>query len=155
VSTHFNRYPPLPAHVARAVAFFESLTAADVARIGEVYAGDAWFKDPFNEVRGVDAIARIYAHLFEQVDAPRFVVLEALVDGRTAVLVWDFEFGFRRPLPGARRRIRGCSNLRFDAAGLVVHHRDHWDTAELYEHVPLLGGLLRALRRRARTPTGD
>ena len=45
--------------------------------------------------------------------------------------------------------IRGCTELRFDSAGQVALHRDYWDAAEeLYEKLPLLGALMRALRRR-------
>jgi hypothetical protein len=46
--------------------------------------------------------------------------------------------------------IRGGTHLHFDAAGRVVLHRDYWDAAEeLYEKLPLLGTLMRWLKRRA------
>lgn len=136
----------------RIVAFFESIGPADTARIGELYSEDAWFKDPFNEVRGVAAITRIFAHMFEQVDAPRFRVLETVASGDAALLVWEFEFSFRRPLPAGAQRIRGCSHLRLDAQGRVTYHRDYWDAAEeLYEKLPLIGSLMRLLRRRGAT----
>lgn len=142
-----------PESVARVVRFFEHLSPDDVARIGELYAADAYFKDPFNEVRGVPRIARIFGHMFEQVDAPRFVVHETVVQGDAAFLTWDFVFGFRRPLPAGERTVRGCSHLKFDADGRVSFHRDYWDVAEeLYEKIPLLGGLMRALRRRNALP---
>jgi steroid delta-isomerase len=38
------------------VAFFEGLRPSAVARFSEYYADDAYFKDPFNEVRGVAPI---------------------------------------------------------------------------------------------------
>jgi hypothetical protein len=140
---------PVAAHVARVKAFFEGIGPQDVGRIGEVYAPGAWFKDPFNEVSGVAAIERIFAHMFEQVDAPRFVVRDTVAQGDAALLVWDFEFAFRRPLPAGPRCIRGCSHLKFDAQGRVAYHRDYWDAAEeLYEKLPMLGGLMRFLRRR-------
>ena len=37
------------------VRFFETLTPQSLERFPEFYTADAWFKDPFNEVRGVDA----------------------------------------------------------------------------------------------------
>jgi steroid delta-isomerase len=37
------------------VAFFEGLCPEAVARFPEYYASDAYFKDPFNEVRGPGA----------------------------------------------------------------------------------------------------
>jgi hypothetical protein len=91
--------------------------------------------------------------MFEQVDAPRFVVTEALVQGSSVMLTWDFNFSFKPPLRAGLQCIRGCSHLRLDANGRVVFHRDYWDTAEeLYEKMPVLGGLMRWLRRRASLP---
>ena len=135
--------------VGRVRAFFESISPQSVQRIGEIYAVDAWFKDPFNEVRGVESIRRIFEHMFEQVDSPRFVVREVLAEGDGAFLTWDFVFRNSR-LGEGQQVIRGASHLRFDADGRVNYHRDYWDAAEeLYEKIPFLGGLMRALKRRA------
>jgi steroid delta-isomerase len=137
------------AAIERVVRFFEAIAPGDVGRIGELYAPDAFFKDPFNEVRGVPAIVRIFEHMFTQVDGPRFTVRERVVQGDAAFLVWDFDFAFRRPLPAGPRRIRGCSHLRLAADGRVAFHRDYWDAAEeLYEQMPGIGVLMRWLRRR-------
>jgi ketosteroid isomerase-like protein len=135
--------------VERVRAFFESISPESLPRIDEIYARDAYFKDPFNEVRGVAAIRRIFSHMFEQVDAPRFVVREVVAAGDSAFLTWDFRFRARR-LGSAEQVIHGASHLRFAADGRVCHHRDYWDAAEeLYEKIPLLGGLMRLLKRRA------
>ncbi|MCL4799489.1 MAG: nuclear transport factor 2 family protein [Burkholderiales bacterium] len=129
------------------VRWFETLTPESARRAGEVYAPDAHFKDPFNEVRGVEPIARIYAHMFEQVEAPRFEVTGRFPGEGTAMLLWDFTFGPQ----GARRCVRGASHLVFAADGRIARHRDYWDVAEeLYEKVPVLGGLLRLIKRRLR-----
>ncbi len=144
------------AAIERVVRFYESISPSGIGRIGELYAADAFFKDPFNEVRGVPAITRIFEHMFVQVDAPRFAVRDRVVQGDAAFLVWDFEFAFRRPLPAGARRIRGCSHLRLAADGRVAYHRDYWDAAEeLYEQLPAIGVLMRWLRRRGRVAPPD
>ncbi|MFN9772704.1 MAG: nuclear transport factor 2 family protein [Burkholderiales bacterium] len=141
------------AAIERIVGFYESISPAAVARIDALYAADAFFKDPFNEVRGVPAIRRIFEHMFEQVDGPRFAVRDRVAQGDAAFLVWDFDFGFRRPLPPGPRRIRGCSHLRLDADGRIAFHRDYWDAAEeLYEQLPAIGILMRWMRRRGAVP---
>ena len=135
--------------VARVRGFFESISPETVRHIDEVYAPDAWFKDPFNEVRGVEPIRRIFEHMFEQVERPRFVVREVVAEGSSAFLTWDFLFRSRR-LGEGEQVIRGASHLRFGADGRVNYHRDYWDVAEeLYEKIPFLGGLMRAVKRRA------
>jgi steroid Delta-isomerase len=134
--------------VARLVAWFEGLTRSELALIDGIYTADAWFKDPFNEVRGAPAVARIFEHMFESLLEPRFVVHEALVQGDGVFLAWDFVFRMRRA-PGVEQRIRGASHLRLADDGRIAWHRDYWDAAEeLYEKLPVLGGLMRWLKGR-------
>ena len=136
------------ARVGQIVAMFESMAPQDVPRLGQWYAEDASFKDPFNDVSGLPAIQRVYAHMFEAVDTPRFVVTGRLVDGDECVLLWLFHFRTRST--GAQC-IRGASHLRLDAGGRIAMHRDYWDAAEeLYEKAPLLGALMRWLKKRLR-----
>ncbi len=139
-------------HIARVIALFEGLQPADLARLGDFYTADARFKDPFNDVSGLASVARIFGHMFEALGTPRFTVLRAIGGGPDVVLTWDFDFHLgRRPL-----RIHGASHLGFDASGRIVLHRDYWDAAEeLYAKLPLLGALMRALRRRLATPLSD
>ena len=129
------------------IAFYENLVPADAERFGEFYTADAYFKDPFNEVCGVEAIQRIFRHMFKQVEAPRFRISERIVDPRGDVmLVW--ELWYRSRLLGGEQVMRGVSHLRFAADGRVSYHRDYWDASEeLYAKVPVLGGLMRLLRR--------
>ena len=132
------------------VAFFEGLCLDTVVRFPEYYADDAYFKDPFNEVRGVAPIQRIFTHMFGQVDEPRFVVLERVVADNGALLVWELHYR----LKGSRKTaapqvIRGASHLRFDSIGKVSWHRDYWDAAEeLYARLPGIGCLMRLRKRK-------
>ena len=49
------------AALARLVDYWQTLTPATVDAIAAVYAEDAYFRDPFNEVHGQAAISRIFA----------------------------------------------------------------------------------------------
>jgi steroid delta-isomerase len=133
----------------RLVRFYENLSAASLALLPAIYANEAQFKDPFNEVTGIDAIVAIFGHMFEQVHEPRFAVGTRVLQGADAFLVWEFTFRMKRFSP-ARQCIRGATHIRFDEAGAVVLHRDYWDAAEeLYEKLPLVGALMRWLKRAA------
>ncbi len=136
--------------VERLVQFFEKLQPQDLPRLAQMYVQDARFKDPFNEVQGLPAIERIFAHMFESLDSPHFIVTERIVQGQQCFLVWDFRFRFKRFDTQNWQTVRGGTHLTFDDAGLVTVHRDYWDAAEeLYEKLPLVGGLMRWLKRRA------
>lgn len=140
-----------PAHeaVARICRFFETLTPDSLTQIAALYTPDAGFKDPFNEVRGVPAIRRVFEHMYVALEAPRFVIHDVVAQGDQCVLTWDFIFRFRR-FSREWQTVRGASHLRLDANGLITLHRDYWDVAEeLYEKLPGVGLLMRWLKRRA------
>jgi steroid delta-isomerase len=135
----------------RVVHFYETLTIDKVTHVADIYAEHAYFKDPFNEVNGVTAIQRIFTHMFGQVGSPRFIVTDQVVQAHGAFLVWEFHFTTRSWGKDQAQTIRGVSHLAFDASGKVVSHRDYWDAAEeLYMKFPVLGTLMRGLRRMLR-----
>ena len=140
------------ARVQRAVTFFEQLSPADLPRIGVLYAADARFKDPFNDVVGVAAITAVFEHMYHALESPRFVVLDIVANGDDCFLTWNFLFRFKRYSPEIEQRVRGATQLRFGADGRIALHRDYWDAAEeLYEKLPAVGALMRWLKRRANT----
>jgi ketosteroid isomerase-like protein len=131
------------------IRFFEQIDPSNVCQLSQVYTPDAFFKDPFNEVRGIDAITHIFLHMFDQVDSPRFIITNSVIQGEQAFLTWDFLFRMKR-FSAEEHCIRGATHVRFAADGRVNFHRDYWDAAEeLYEKLPLLGSLMRALKRLA------
>lgn len=130
------------------VEFWQSLTPASLQHLGTYYTEDASFRDPFNAVKGLPAIHKIFEDMFERLVDPKFSVLEVIADGDRAFLLWDFSFGIRALKPHHIRRIHGGSHLRFAPDGRVCAHRDYWDAAgELYAQLPVLGSLMRALAR--------
>ena len=141
-----------PDPVASLVAYFENLSPASVGQLGQHYAAQARFKDPFNDVTGLSEIAHIFEHMFVALIGPRFVVTQQVCQGAQCFLTWEFRFQFRNYRVGQEQVILGASHLVFDAQGLVTLHRDYWDAAEeLYEKLPLVGSLMRWLKRRANT----
>jgi ketosteroid isomerase-like protein len=135
--------------VARIVAAFERLTRADLPRLAEIYTPDARFKDPFNEVQGVPAIRAVFEHMYATLDAPRFVIRDVVAQGDQCFLTWDFVFRMRR-FNRDEQTVRGATQLLLAADGRIARHRDYWDAAEeLYEKLPVVGSLMRWLKRRA------
>lgn len=137
--------------VARLIVFFETLRPDDVASLGDHYAQQINFKDPFNEVRTLAGVQAVFRHMFDTLHEPRFVVHDVLLQGDQCVLTWDFLFRFKH-FNAELQTVRGATHLRFDPQGKISWHRDYWDAAEeLYEKLPVVGGLMRWLKRQART----
>lgn len=133
--------------LTRYIAFWEQLTPASVKELGAVFAIDARFCDPHNDVCGHAGIARIFEHLFQQCHAPQFRVLDSAASGERAYLHWEFTFTSKG---GHARnwRLSGMSRVVFSGEGLVLEHVDHWDPArQIYEQIPWFGAVMRSLRR--------
>ena len=134
-------------HLDVFVQFFERLSPATLDRLDAIYAPDACFRDPFNEVRGVPAIRQIFEHMYRQVDEPAFHVSARFVNPGEAMLVWVFSFRFKdsRQI----QQLEGTTRLRFDEQGRIRSQRDYWDPAEgVYEKLPAIGAVMRWLRAR-------
>ncbi len=132
----------------RLIDFYQTLTPEGVANFSAFYAEDAYFKDPFNEVRGVAAIQNIFAHMFRQIAEPRFLVTERIVAENGTMLVWEMSYRMTTFARAERQVMRGVSHLRFADDGRVNYHRDYWDAAEeLYMKLPGIGCVIRGLRR--------
>jgi steroid Delta-isomerase len=129
------------------IAFFETLTPDTLQRLDQIYADAARFTDPFNDVSGIAAIRRVFQHMFETLDSPQFRIVLTVTEGDHCFLLWNFLF--RRQGRSTTVLIHGSTHLRFAADGRIEWHRDYWDPArEVYESLPLLGAVMRWLRRR-------
>lgn len=133
----------------RIVRYFESLAPTDLAHIGDIYAANARFVDPFNDVTGVERIRAIFQHMFETLEKPGFVIIDRIEDPQQCFLTWDFQFRFRRFRQEITHSIHGGSRLVLGSDGRITLHRDYWDAASLYEKLPLVGAPLRWLRSKA------
>ena len=144
---HLPANTAMQTQVQQIVALFENLAPADLPQLGRIYTDNALFKDPFNEVQGVPAILGVFEHMFTTLDGPRFVVHDTVLQGSQCFLTWDFIFRLR--CGGKQMLVRGGSHLKLAEDGRIAVHRDYWDVAEeLYEKLPVLGALMRWLKRR-------
>ena len=137
--------PDLRAATAAYIGALEGLGPETLADWRALCAPDVRFRDPFNDVTGLDAAEGVFRKMFEDVSQIRFRVSDSALSDRCAYLRWRFAFRAR----GRDWTIEGMSEVGFDDRGRVVRHIDHWDAAtQFYETIPLLGGLIRLVKRR-------
>jgi hypothetical protein len=141
-----------PDYGARLRAYGEFLAAISAERVDELRtlaAPDVRFRDPFNDVQGIEPMLRVFYKMFEDARDIRFDVLHSASAGPVGYLRWEMSLRpTSRLMSGQTLRFSGVSEVRFDEQGRVALHVDHWDAgAQFYERLPLLGGLLRLIRR--------
>jgi hypothetical protein len=133
---------------ATLVRFFETLDKdVPVEAFGTLYDNAVVFRDPFNDVKGIRAVYRIFQEMYQNLDEPRFVIREYIESASIAYVKWDFQFHFKGD--AKESRFEGVSRLELNAEGKIVSHADFWDAAEhIYEKIPLLGSMLRFVKRK-------
>lgn len=136
---------------------FENLSPDRLDQLGQLYAPDVHFRDPFNDVKGLAAMRHIFEDMYVQLMAPRFAIRHVAAQGSTLYLAWDFDFSIRVMGQNRSQHIEGLSECRWRCDRLpdgrmqwLIHtHWDHWDSAtQVYAQLPVVGNLVRWLRRR-------
>lgn len=133
--------------VARLQALFRDLRRDNLHILDDVYAPQIVFEDPLHRVMGLAALKDYFGRLYEGVERIDFEFGAVLGSPDQAMLTWQMRMTHRRLRAGKELILPGASHIRFGAR--VHYHRDYFDAgALLYERIPLLGGIVRAIRGR-------
>ncbi|WP_299879721.1 nuclear transport factor 2 family protein [uncultured Cocleimonas sp.] len=125
--------------------FFTELTAENLQQINDVFAPNAHFKDPFNDVNGIDAIQNVFTHMFATTERPKFSIKHYASNQQTLFIQWQFSFGKNKTM----WLIDGSSMVTFNDNNQVQEHIDYWDPAEqIYSKVGILRPLMNFLKSR-------
>lgn len=130
----------------RYALLLSQLKATNVVALDPLVSETLYFTDPFNRLKGKANFIGLMREMFEQLNNVRFEVFEAQVQGQTGYLYWRFSASSSLTGPFSTE---GTSRICFNHQGLVISHQDFWDASLLMEQFPLLGRLVRYIRRRA------
>ena len=132
-------------------AFFSSFAADRIERqLDRTYSEDVYFNDTLKAVRGAAALKHYLTESAAAVEECRVHIEDTTRCASGEYLVrWRMMIRFKRFRRGVDTWTIGVSHLRFGADGRVVYHQDYWNAADgIYEHVPVLGWMIRAIKRR-------
>ena len=143
--------PGETAALARFTGFYARFAADRIEKqLDQTYAPDVYFNDTLKEVHGSIALAY---YLRESSRAVEDCVVEYQDISRNAdgeyLVRWKMMIRFRKFARGQDTWSVGISHLRFATDGRVAYQQDYWNAADgVYQHVPLLGWMIRAIRKR-------
>lgn len=127
---------------------FAALDAGNLARLDELYSDDVLFRDPLHQIHGLPALRDYFSEMYANVRELRFDFHgHDQVGNGEGYLRWTMTYRHPRLRGGALISVEGCSHLLW--RDKVCQHRDYFDAgAMLYEHLPLMGGVIAWLKRR-------
>jgi steroid delta-isomerase len=128
------------------IRLFEELSMERLEGIEDFVSVDIKFKDPFNELSGLDAFRNLLVKMLNDVKGLKFKVTHRAWTEDVLFLRWSFQ----GEVKGLNYwRVEGMSEINFDERGLICQHIDYWDAAgQFYEKLPLIGTIIRIVRSR-------
>lgn len=131
---------------------YRILNRDNVDRIVEIYTDDILFIDPAHEIRGLNNLLDYFINLYANVEQIKFDFFDQLDDQKSGYVRWTMTFSHPRLKRGAEIVVEGSTHLKFSADGKANYHRDYFDLGSmLYQHIPVLGGVIKSINRRLGT----
>lgn len=130
-------------------ACLESLTGSTIEALDIHLADDVRFRDPFHDIAGKTAMKQAFARLFAAATDISFFIDDHAAEANRIYFHWRLSAILR----GRAWQVQGVTKVVFNQAGKVSSHEEYWDAAtQLYERMPVIGPLLRYVRRRIAGP---
>lgn len=128
---------------------YRILNRDNVERISEIYTEDIHFIDPAHEIRGLDNLLDYFKKLYGNVEQIEFDFFDQIADTDSGYVRWVMTFSHSRLNGGAPISVPGATHLKFSTSGKARYHHDYFDLgAMLYQHIPILGYMVRSINRR-------
>lgn len=137
-----------PDWLATFVENYEGLSTNNLHLIQKIYHQDVIFQDPAHCLIGLDKLEDYFASLYTNLSNCSFSIDKVLLDGEEAAIYWTMDFCHSKLNRGKPVLVEGTSLIK-GKEGKVIQHRDYVDLgAMLYEHIPVLGGIVKTVKKR-------
>jgi hypothetical protein len=131
----------------RFISLYARLDRNSIAEVDALYAADVVFVDPFHRIAGLATLKNYLHGQYSAINGARFECQEPTLGAAEAYIRWLLFFSHPQLNSGREIVIPGVSFIRGEEK--IFYHEDFYDAgALLYEHVPLLGAVVRFLKRR-------
>ena len=119
--------------------FAENVIRRDTKKL---YAKEAFFKDGYKEVKGVDAIESYFIATTKAIVSCTFDITDVSIHEGNYYFRWVMTLTIKRDKDNPLKQI-GMSHVRFAPDGKIIFHADYWDTSVVFERAPVIGSIIR------------
>ena len=118
------------------INLFSNLSPENINQFDDLISKDIVFIDPFNNIKGANAFKKIFYHMFENVQDPKFLILDYSINKQRVFLKWKMTFFAFKSL----QIIEGMSELLLNDDGKISTHIDYWDSLNgIFIKIPFIG----------------
>jgi limonene-1,2-epoxide hydrolase len=128
---------------------YNKLNVNNLKSLEEIYHNDIHFQDPLHTVNGRKNLIQYFEKMYTNIIYCHFDITHSFNSENEAALYWDMTYQHPGLNKGKKIIVHGHSRLKV-IDRKVIFHRDYFDVGNLiYQHVPLLGGLINWINNRA------
>ena len=134
--------------VSRVAQCYQTLSKDNLFLLEQIYHQDVVFEDAAHRLEGFSNLFDYFQALYRNVIRCDLSIHERCQVEDKGFITWTMTLQHPKLKQGCAIEVQGVSHLRF-SEGKVIYHRDYFDLGEmLYEHLPLLGSVIKAIKKR-------
>ncbi len=134
--------------IASVGEIYQQLSKSNLHTLEPVYHKEVVFEDAAHRLEGWAELQRYFDSLYSNVNRCEFDIKEQQQVNDNGFLTWTMTLEHPKLQKGKTICVNGVSHLKFKD-GQVIYHRDYFDLGEmLYENLPLLGSVIKAIKQR-------
>jgi len=131
------------------INIYSQLSVDNLELLDSLYHQDIIFIDPMHSLQGLDELRNYFTNLYTNLVSCDFNIVQTINEGNQAAIYWKMTFCHPTLNKGQEVEVFGSSHIQ-GTDGKVTYHRDFVDLGSmLYEHIPVVGKLIRYIKRRA------
>jgi len=128
-------------------ALYQTASVGSLEHLDRIYTQDIEFRDPLHTILGILALKGYMKNLYARSSAIDFEYTDEQCGDNWATISWLMTFSHSALAGGKPIKVRGITQIRF--TDRIFYHEDFYDLgAMIYQHVPILGRIIRFINRR-------
>ena len=134
--------------LAKLQSFYGDFGPQQLDCLDSIYSETIVFKDPVHpSIEGLPALREYFAAMMARVESCHFDFVDVVAQEGQAFIKWRMSFAHPKLKSGAVITMPGASFIKFDEH--IYYHEDFYDMgAMIYEHLPLLGAVVKKIKQR-------
>ncbi|MGB3725504.1 MAG: nuclear transport factor 2 family protein [Glaciecola sp.] len=131
-------------------SFYTDLASMQVSELASIYSEDVKFVDPIASHQGLSAVEAYFSRLLHNAKYCTFTIHnKEKTESGLYVVDWTMSFTSKRMNSGQPISVDGITMLKV-IGNKITFHRDYYDLGQMiYENVPLLGRVIKRIKRSA------
>lgn len=128
---------------------YQKLSTDNLDLLDLIYHQDITFIDPIHQLSGFDNLKAYFIGLYQNLSACEFIIDDVIYSDDKAAIYWTMIYKHSKLNSGNAVTVFGNSHIK-GLEDKVIYHRDYLDAgAMLYEQIPLLGKVVKFIKRKA------